>query len=130
MKKSLKFAAFAVVAMALTVACKSNADNEENTAEDTIVPETMDSIDTLACQTTEDTLVVEEPVKSTAKATTKKAEDKMTVSKDANVDANANAKGRLAKKEAEKSGLKEAAPTKNNESVDMQKNAENRLGRR
>ncbi len=69
MKKTVKFAAIALVAMSLMVACKSKT--AEVVAEDTMpveemVVETIDTIEEVA-----EEVVVEEPVKKVAKKSTK-----------------------------------------------------------
>ncbi|MBR4773009.1 MAG: hypothetical protein IK010_01095 [Bacteroidales bacterium] len=63
MKKVFQFAAIAVVALALTVACKSKTEAvPEDTTPMEVVEDTMDTIEEVA-----EEMIVEEPVKTTAK---------------------------------------------------------------
>ena len=130
MKKYFRLAAIAVVAMALTVACKSKAENAEDTiVEDTVAIEEVveEVIDTVAEE------LVAEPVKKTTTTTTaKKADEGMTLkaTTEATKDLNANAQSRIAKKKAESTGLTEAKESKDAPAPDLSKNAENRIKRR
>lgn len=128
MKKYFRLAAIAVVAMALTVACKSKAENAEDTiVEDTVAIEEVveEVIDTVAEE------LVAEPVKKTT-TTAKKADEGMTLkaTTEASKDLNANAQSRIAKKKAESTGLTEAKESKDAPAPDLSKNAENRIKRR
>lgn len=128
MKKYFRLAAIAVVAMALTVACKSKAENAEDTiVEDTVAIEEVveEVIDTVAEE------LVAEPVKKTT-ATAKKADEGKTLkaTTEASKDLNANAQSRIAKKKAESTGLTEAKESKDAPAPDLRKNAENRIKRR
>lgn len=127
MKKYFRLAAIAVVAMALTVACKSKAENAEDTiVEDTVAIEEVveEVIDTVAEE------LVAEPVKTTT--TAKKADEGKTLkaTTEATKDLNANAQSRIAKKKAESTGLTEAKESKDAPAPDLSKNAENRIKRR
>ena len=127
MKKYFRLAAIAVVAMALTVACKSKAENAEDTiVEDTVAIEEVveEVIDTVAEE------LVAEPVKTTT--TAKKADEGKTLkaTTEAPKDLNANAQSRIAKKKAESTGLTEAKESKDAPAPDLSKNAENRIKRR
>ena len=127
MKKYFRLAAIAVVAMALTVACKSKAENAEDTiVEDTVAIEEVveEVIDTVAEE------LVAEPVKTTT--TAKKADEGKTLkaTTEASKDLNANAQSRIAKKKAESTGLTEAKESKDAPAPDLSKNAENRIKRR
>ena len=127
MKKYFRLAAIAVVAMALTVACKSKAENAEDTiVEDTVAIEEVveEVIDTVAEE------LVAEPVKTTT--TTKKADEGKTMkaTTEASKDLNDNAQRRIAKKKAESTGLTEAKESKDAPAPDLSKNAENRIKRR
>lgn len=128
MKKYFRLAAIAVVAMALTVACKSKAENAEDTiVEDTVAIEEVveEVIDTVAEE------LVAEPVKKTT-TTAKKADEGKTLkaTTEASKDLNANAQSRIAKKKAESTGLTEAKESKDAPAPDLSKNAENRIKRR
>ena len=128
MKKYFRLAAIAVVAMALTVACKSKAENAEDTiVEDTVAIEEVveEAIDTVAEE------LVAEPVKKTT-TTAKKADEGKTLkaTTEAPKDLNANAQSRIAKKKAESTGLTEAKESKDAPAPDLSKNAENRIKRR
>jgi hypothetical protein len=127
MKKYFRLAAIAVVAMALTVACKSKAENAEDTiVEDTVAIEEVveEVIDTVAEE------LVAEPVKTTT--TAKKADEGKTLkaTTEASKDLNANAQSRIAKKKAASTGLTEAKESKDAPAPDLSKNAENRIKRR
>ena len=128
MKKFFHFAAIALVATALTVACKSGNDEEEEGEKTPAMDSVVDSIPVEDSIPVVDTLpeATEQPA-AKAKTSTKKG-NKITESKNETpVDANANAKGRLGKAQAEQVGVKEATPTKNGSTPDPNKNAENRL---
>ena len=132
MKKIFHFAAIALVASALTVACNSSNNTEDTTAAvDTTAVDSIAVEDTVATDPIAE--VVEQPAQQTkAKAVTKKDDKKeMKATTEAPAkDVNANAQSRLAKQQAEKTGLKEAAPAKNAYAVpDANKNAANRLKR-
>ena len=77
MKNTVKFAALALAAMALTVACKNN----NSTVEDTLPVDTLPVIEEVAEDVTldVDTVTVAEPVAK--KASTKKVEEPKTVQK-------------------------------------------------
>lgn len=127
MKKYFRLAAIAVVAMALTVACKSKTENAEDTiVEDTVAIEEVveEVIDTVAEE------LVAEPVKTTT--TAKKADEGKTLkaTTEASKDLNANAQSRIAKKKAASTGLTEAKESKDAPAPDLSKNAENRIKRR
>ena len=129
MIKNLKFAAIAMVAMALTVACNNSNNNEDTTApaEDTV------TVDTIAVEDTTpvvDTIVPEQPVQK--KATTDKKADKKELKATTTTpakDVKTNAQNRLERQAVENADLKEASTTKGGPVVDPKKNAENRLKR-
>lgn len=130
MKKYFRLAAIAVVAMALTVACKNNT-TEEPADTMPIVEDTMETVDSLAEEVAEEVADIVEPVKKAAQTTAKKADEKLQETKAAAQNPTDNAKGRLAKKEADKSGITEAAPaSKEAPAANHQQNTENRLKKR
>ena len=123
MKKYFKLAAVAVVALSLTVACKSKAVEEPV---DT-TPMIEEIVDTLVEEVAEE---VVEPVKEAVKTTAKKANTQMKETKEVVEDVNANAKSRMAKKEGERIGVTEGTATKDGSTPDINKNAENRMKKR
>ncbi len=128
MKKYFKFAAIAVVALALTVACKNNKTEEPADTIDSmieaVVEDTTDSIEAVA-------LEADEPVKPAVK--NDESNLKEGTGNASNVNANTNAKKRMTQKEAEKVGVSEAQDTKGEAAaptVDPNKNASNRMNKR
>lgn len=130
MKKYFRLAAIAVVAMALTVACKNNTA-EEPADTMPVVEDTMETVDSLVEEVAEEVAEVVEPVKKAAQTTAKKADVKMQEAKEATKTQAENTKGRLAKKDVEKRNLSEAAPeSKEAPATSHQQNTENRLKKR
>ncbi len=128
MKKYFQLAAIAVVALALTVACKSKPAEEPI---DT-TPVVEEIVDTVVEEVAEEVVEeVVEPVKQAAKKVEKKAEKQLTETKEATMDTKANAQGRMAQKEAAKMNLTEAKAEKGETNApDVKKNAENRMKKR
>lgn len=92
MKKYFRLAAIAVLAMGLTVACKSKTEAPvEDTLIETIVEDTVDTIEEVA-----EEVAVEEPTKPAVKKEEKK-ESKLAVSTD-----NSSRRNRNAAEKAEK----------------------------
>lgn len=124
MKKAFKFAAIAVVAMALTVACKSNKAEEALDTVDSmieaVVEDTTDSIEVVAEE-------AEEPVKPVAK----KADEKKTIKADeTKTGDNKNVEDRLRKRQVENANMSNDETPVATTTEDKQKNVENRLKKR
>ena len=104
MKSIFRIAAIAVIAMGLTVACKSKTAEpvEDTTAIETIVDDTTDTIEEMAEEIAEN---IEEPVKNEVKKQTKKAEEVKTVADDKTANTTTATTGRKSSTRTE-----EAAP--------------------
>lgn len=130
MKKIFHFAALALIASALTVACGGNNEGEDTTKNDSN-DSTLVNVEDSTLDTTLDTVVdtTAAPVQATKKAGKKADKNVKTASKDTPTDVNSNAQSRLTQKQVEKTGIKEATPTKNAPATntDPNQNAANRL---
>lgn len=132
MKKIFHFAALALIASALTVACGGNNEGDDTTKNDsndsTLVNVEDTTLDTTLDTAVADTTAVPE-TQATKKAGKKADKNAKTASKDTPTDVNSNAQSRLTQKQVEKTGIKEATPTKNAPATntDPNQNAANRL---
>lgn len=132
MKKIFHFAALALIASALTVACGGNNEGEDTTKQDTVPADNSTLVvQDSNCDTVVDSVVdtTAAPVQATKKAGKKADKNVKTASKDTPTDVNSNAQSRLTQKQVEKTGIKEATPTKNAPATntDPNQNAANRL---
>ena len=132
MKKIFHFAALALIASALTVACGGNNEGEDTTKNDsndsTLVNVEDSTLDTTLDTAVADTTAVPE-TQATQKAGKKADKNAKTATKDTPTDVNSNAQSRLTQKQVEKTGIKEATPAKNAPATntDPNQNAANRL---
>ena len=132
MKKIFHFAALALIASALTVACGGNNEGDDTTKNDSN-DSTPANVEDTTLDTTLDTAVADTTAvpetQATKKAGKKADKNVKTASKDTPTDVNSNAQSRLTQKQVEKTGIKEATPTKNAPATntDPNQNAANRL---
>lgn len=132
MKKIFHFAALALIASALTVACGGNNEGDDTTKNDsndsTLVNVEDSTLDTTLDTAVADTTAVPE-TQATKKAGKKADKNAKTATKDVPTDMNSNAQSRLTQKQVEKTGIKEATPAKNAPATntDPNQNAANRL---
>lgn len=134
MKKIFHFAALALIASALTVACGGNNEGDDTTKNDsndsTLVNVEDSTLDTTLDTAVADTVDITVPETQATKKAGKKADkNAKTASKDTPTDVNSNAQSRLTQKQVEKTGIKEATPAKNAPATntDPNQNAANRL---
>ena len=132
MKKFFHFAALALVASALMVACKSGGEKtEEATKTNDSAVQDSTVIDSAAM--VQDTTVAEEAPVATTKAkatTTKKAENKNQLKAGTDqptTDAKENANNRMAQRAAKDVQVSKGEPTKDAPAVDAKQNSQNRL---
>ena len=123
MKKFFHFAALALVASALMVACKSGGEKTEEApkANDSAVEDTT-VIESAAM--VQDTVIEEAPVATT------KAENKnefKATTEQPTKDAKENASSRMAKRSAESQNLSESKPAQDAPAIDQKQNAQNRM---
>lgn len=132
MKKIFHFAALALIASALTVACGGNNEGDDTTKNDsndsTPVNVEDSTLDTTLDTAVADTTAVPE-TQATKKAGKKADKNAKTATKDVPTDMNSNAQSRLTQKQVEKAGMKEATPAKNAPATNTNpnQNAANRL---
>lgn len=134
MKKVIRLAALTLVVAALTVACKSKAENVEDTlpADTMMVEEVVDSIDTIAAEVAEEVVEAATTVK---KAAVKKAnESGLSNAAKQGVQttktAEEQAAGKLSRGAARNSGVTAASENKASQGMSAEQNAVGKLNRK